>query len=195
MAAMALAPKGLGHYWKTHYADRTFQHLYRISGFDLWLLIPYFVVMVILAFYGLHRYQLVWLYFRNKKNASKGSEPAMRFAEGELPFVTIQLPIYNEQFVIGRLIDACCRLEYPRDRFEIQVLDDSTDETVRVAKNVWWSAMRQGISGWRRSPFTMCIGRIGMDIRRGRSTPDWRRRRGSLWRSSTRTLCLRKTGC
>ena len=49
--------------------------------------------------------------------------------EGELPFVTIQLPIFNEQFVIERLIEACCRLEYPRDRFEIQVLDDSTDET------------------------------------------------------------------
>ena len=49
----------------------------------------------------------------------------------ELPFVTIQLPIYNEQFVIDRLIDACCRFDYPRDRFEIQVLDDSTDETDR----------------------------------------------------------------
>jgi cellulose synthase/poly-beta-1,6-N-acetylglucosamine synthase-like glycosyltransferase len=54
----------------------------------------------------------------------------------KLPFVTIQLPIFNEQFVIDRLIEACCRLDYPRDRFEIQVLDDSTDETVRVAKQI-----------------------------------------------------------
>ena len=88
--------------------------------------------MVILAFYGIHRYQLVWLYYRNKKNATK--EPPQHYAEGQLPSVTIQLPIYNEQFVIDRLIDACCRLDYPRDRFEIQVLDDSTDETTTVAR-------------------------------------------------------------
>jgi cellulose synthase/poly-beta-1,6-N-acetylglucosamine synthase-like glycosyltransferase len=60
----------------------------------------------------------------------------MRFAEGQLPFVTIQLPIFNEQFVIDRLIDAVCKLDYPRDRFEIQVLDDSTDETTGVAREI-----------------------------------------------------------
>ncbi|WP_353067592.1 glycosyltransferase [Tunturibacter psychrotolerans] len=92
--------------------------------------------MIILAFYGIHRYQLVWLYFRNKKSAAKWSEPPMRFAEGELPFVTIQLPIFNEQFVIERLIEAVCRLDYPRDRFEVQVLDDSTDETTGVARDI-----------------------------------------------------------
>ena len=112
------------------------------------LLIPYFIVMVILAFYGIHRYQLVWLYFRNKKNAAKWDEPPARFAEDELPFVTIQLPIFNEQFVIDRLIDACCRLDYPRDRFEIQVLDDSTDETVTVAQ---------------RDCRAVCAGFAGMD--------------------------------
>lgn len=89
--------------------------------------------MIILAFYGVHRYQLVWLYYRNRRNAAKSDQPPARFTEEELPFVTIQLPIYNEQFVIDRLIDACCRLDYPRDRFEIQLLDDSTDETVDVA--------------------------------------------------------------
>jgi len=133
---LLLAPKGFGHYWKTHYADKTFEHLYRWNAFDTALLIPYFIVMVILAFYGIHRYQLVWLYFKNKKNAAKWNEPPMRFAEGQLPFVTIQLPIFNEQFVIDRLIDAVCRLEYPRDRFEIQLLDDSTDETTGVAREI-----------------------------------------------------------
>jgi cellulose synthase/poly-beta-1,6-N-acetylglucosamine synthase-like glycosyltransferase len=131
-----MAPKGLTHYWKTHYADHTFEHLYQLTGFDIALLIPYFLVMVILAFYGLHRYQLVYLYYKNKKNAAKWDETPARFAEGELPFVTIQLPIYNEQFVIGRLIDAVCRLDYPRDRFEIQLLDDSTDETTTVARAI-----------------------------------------------------------
>ncbi|WP_257031029.1 glycosyltransferase [Tunturiibacter empetritectus] len=92
--------------------------------------------MIILAFYGIHRYQLVWLYFKNKKNAAKWSEPPMRFAEGQLPFVTIQLPIFNEQFVIERLIEAVCSLDYPRDRFEVQVLDDSTDETTEVAREI-----------------------------------------------------------
>ncbi len=136
LASIVFAPKGIGYYWRSHYADKTFEHLYQLTAFDYWLLTPYFIVMIILAFYGIHRYQLVWLYYRNKKNASKWSESPARFAEGQLPFVTIQLPIFNEQFVIGRLIDACCRLDYPRDRFEIQVLDDSTDETTQVAEQI-----------------------------------------------------------
>jgi cellulose synthase/poly-beta-1,6-N-acetylglucosamine synthase-like glycosyltransferase len=131
-----LAPHGLSHYWKTHYLDQTFKDLYRWNTFDVCLLIPYFIVMVILAFYGIHRYQLVWLYYKNRKNAAKWDEPPQRWPEGELPYVTIQLPIFNEQFVIDRLIDACCRLDYPRDRFEIQVLDDSTDETTMVAQQI-----------------------------------------------------------
>ena len=134
--AVFSAPKGFGHYLKTHYADQTFKGIYQLTGFDYALLTPYFLVMVILAFYGLHRYQLVWLYFRNKKHAARWNEPVARFPEGALPFVTIQLPIFNEQFVIHRLLDACCKLDYPRDRFEIQVLDDSTDETTGVARSL-----------------------------------------------------------
>jgi cellulose synthase/poly-beta-1,6-N-acetylglucosamine synthase-like glycosyltransferase len=100
------------------------------------MLIPYFIVMVILAFYGIHRYQLVWLYYRNKKKEAHWDAPGARFPEDQLPFVTVQLPIYNEQFVVDRLIDAVCRIDYPRDRFEIQLLDDSTDETVGVASAI-----------------------------------------------------------
>ena len=136
MLGLLLAPKGFRHYLNSHYLDQTFKGLYRWNAFDTALLVPYFIVMIILAFYGIHRYQLVWLYFRNKKNAAKWSEPPMRFAEGQLPFVTIQLPIFNEQFVIERLIEAVCRLDYPRDRFEVQVLDDSTDETTGVARDI-----------------------------------------------------------
>jgi cellulose synthase/poly-beta-1,6-N-acetylglucosamine synthase-like glycosyltransferase len=148
-----LAPHGLSHYWRTHYLDNTFKGLYRWNAFDTWLLIPYFIVMVILAFYGIHRYQLVWLYFRNKKNEAKWNEPPARWPEGELPFVTIQLPIFNEQFVIDRLIDACCRLDYPRDRFEIQVLDDSTDETTVVAKQIV-ERYERGFAGMDPQPVT-----------------------------------------
>ena len=128
-----VSSRGLSHYWKTHYADHTFRNVYRWNTFDVSLLVPYFIVMIILAFYGIHRYQLVWLYYRNKRNEAHSDTPVARFDDHELPFVTIQLPIYNEQFVIDRLLDACCRLDYPRDRFEIQLLDDSTDETVGVA--------------------------------------------------------------
>ena len=148
---LLLAPKGFGHYWKTHYADKTFEHLYRWNTFDTCLLIPYFVVMIILSFYGLHRYQLVWLYYKNKRNAAKWDEPPARFAEENLPFVTIQLPIYNEQFVIDRLIEAVCRLEYPRDRFEIQLLDDSTDETQGVAREIVERYAR-GFAGMEAQP-------------------------------------------
>jgi len=133
LALFLSSQHGLSHYWKTHYADHTFRNVYRWNTFDVSLLVPYFIVMVILAFYGIHRYQLVWLYYRNKRNAAKSDQPPAHFSEEQLPFVTVQLPIFNEQFVIDRLLDACCRLDYPRDRFEIQLLDDSTDETCEVA--------------------------------------------------------------
>lgn len=148
-----MAPHGFSHYWKSHYLDQTFKGLYRWNAFDTWLLIPYFIVMVILAFYGIHRYQLVWLYYKNRKNAAKWDEPPARWPEGELPFVTIQLPIFNEQFVIDRLIDACCRLNYPRDRFEIQVLDDSTDETTFVAAQIV-ERYATGFAGMDPQPIT-----------------------------------------
>ena len=123
---------GLRHYLRDHYGDHTFEHLYQWNWFDASLLIPYFVVLVCLAFYGMHRYQLVWLYYRHKKKATK--EPPFRFEQ--LPRVTIQLPIFNEQFVIDRLIEACSQLDYPRELLEIQLLDDSTDETQEVARAI-----------------------------------------------------------
>jgi cellulose synthase/poly-beta-1,6-N-acetylglucosamine synthase-like glycosyltransferase len=122
----------LSHYLRSHYGDKTFEHLYRWNWFDTALLIPYFLVMVILAFYGMHRYQLVYLYYKHRKNAAK--EPPSLFEQ--LPRVTVQLPIFNEQFVIDRLIESCCNLDYPRERLQIQVLDDSTDETKDVARSI-----------------------------------------------------------
>jgi cellulose synthase/poly-beta-1,6-N-acetylglucosamine synthase-like glycosyltransferase len=191
-----VAPKGLSHYLKTHYGDRTFEHLYRWNAFDTALLIPYFIVMVILAFYGIHRYQLVWLYYKNKKNTPKWDEPPARFAEGELPFVTIQLPIFNEQFVIDRLIEAVCRLNYPRDRFEIQVLDDSTDETVHVARQIVerYAAGFGGVHPIEPSLSSICIEPIVMGIRRVRLTRVWTLRVVNWWRSSMRTSCRSRSG-
>ncbi|HEX8892737.1 MAG TPA: cellulose synthase family protein [Terriglobales bacterium] len=125
-------PHGLRHYFRTHFLDTTFKGLYKPNAFDLALLIPYFVLMVVLAFYGMHRYQLVYLYYKHRKN--KTTDPPSRFAQ--LPKVTIQLPIFNEQFVVDRLVDCVCKMDYPADKLEIQVLDDSTDETVEVARGV-----------------------------------------------------------
>jgi len=87
----------------------------------------YFVCLVVLSLYGAHRWYLLWLY---RKHRFDGARPLRRFEE--LPRLTVQLPLYNEMYVAERLIDAVCELDYPRDRLEIQVLDDSTDETTRI---------------------------------------------------------------
>jgi len=129
---VAGSQKGLVNYFKHQFLDTTFKGLYSPNAFDLMLLVPYFVVMIILAAYGLHRYALVFMYYRNEKNRT--TEPPEKFTE--LPRVTVQLPIFNEQYVIERLLDSICKLEYPKDRLDIQVLDDSTDETVEVAAAV-----------------------------------------------------------
>ncbi len=129
---LLMEPRGFRHYLKSHFLDTTFKGLYHANGFDLALLIPYFVVLIVLAFYGMHRYQLVYLYYKHRKN--KVTEPDSQFTE--LPRVTVQLPIFNEQYVIDRLVDCVCKMDYPREKLQIQVLDDSTDETVQVAAAV-----------------------------------------------------------
>ncbi len=130
--ALIFASKGLVPYLRHHFLDKTFQGLYQVNAFDLALLIPYFVVLIILAAYGAHRYWLVYLYYKHQK--SKTTEPSARFQIDQLPRVTIQLPIFNEQYVVERLLDAVCRLDYPKEKLDIQLLDDSTDETVEVAR-------------------------------------------------------------
>ncbi|MCX6616476.1 MAG: glycosyltransferase family 2 protein [Acidobacteria bacterium] len=112
--------------------DRSFEKVYRPNAFDVALLTPYFLVLIVLSAYGLHRYWLVFKYFRNKRHAAR--PPLERFQQ--LPRVTVQLPVYNERFVVERLVEAACRIEYPRHLLDIQVLDDSTDETVAVARGV-----------------------------------------------------------
>src|SRR5947207_2033686 len=89
----------------------------------------YFFVLIVLAVYGWHRYYLVYLYMRNR-----GREPKAGPQLTPLPVVTIQLPLYNEVYVADRLIDAVCRIDYPRELLEIQVLDDSVDETCSIAE-------------------------------------------------------------
>ncbi len=133
IAELAFAPtSGFRRYLYEQYADQTFKGLYHWNWFDASILIPYFAVMILLSLYGMHRYTLVYLYYKYQKNYNP--EPPRKF--DELPTVTVQLPIFNEQFVIDRLIDAVCAMEYPREKLEIQVLDDSTDETQEVAAGI-----------------------------------------------------------
>src|SRR4030095_8425369 len=92
-------------------------------------LIVYFFVLSILGIYGWHRYYLVYEYMKNKDRVPGPPPPV-----DEWPVVTIQLPIYNEMYVVDRLVDAVCEIDYPPDKLEIQVVDASTDETCEIAQ-------------------------------------------------------------
>src|SRR5579863_5708900 len=94
------------------------------------MLIPYFAILVVLSVYGLHRYEVIRTYFKHRRNAV--TEPPLRF--DRLPPVTIQLPLYNERYVTERLIEEVLKIEYPKELLQIQVLDDSTDDTAPFAE-------------------------------------------------------------
>ena len=95
------------------------------------ILAAYFFVLVILAVYGWHRYYMVYLYMRHKHEVPV---PRAEYDYASLPVVTIQLPLYNEMYVVDRLVDSVCAIDYPREKLEIQILDDSTDETRSIAE-------------------------------------------------------------
>jgi cellulose synthase/poly-beta-1,6-N-acetylglucosamine synthase-like glycosyltransferase len=92
-------------------------------------LAAYFFVLIVLAVYGWHRYYLVYIYMRHRDRAPRPG-PAL----SPQPVVTIQLPLYNEMYVADRLITSVAAIDYPRELLEIQVLDDSTDETCAIAE-------------------------------------------------------------
>ncbi len=103
-----------------------------MSIFDTLVLGAYFGLMAILSLFGLHRYSLVYLYYRHRDRVQ--GPPKTRFRT--LPTVTVQLPVYNEKFVVADLVDAICALRYPRHLLQIQVLDDSTDETAALLERI-----------------------------------------------------------
>ena len=118
-------------YLQRIFAPDPFRGIYHTNTFDLLILVPYFVVLIILSFYGSHRYFLLYAYYRHRKNRPNQPEKTM----DPLPRVTVQLPVYNERYVVERLIEEACRIDYPRELLEIQVLDDSTDDTVMLARD------------------------------------------------------------
>jgi cellulose synthase/poly-beta-1,6-N-acetylglucosamine synthase-like glycosyltransferase len=128
LGAIAAGANPFTNYWHK-LTDRTFAGLYQANAFDFAIMVPYFLVLVVLAAYGMHRYVLVYNFFKYRHHVpGPVQDPA------EWPKVTIQLPIFNERYVIERLVECVAQFDYPHDRMEIQVLDDSTDETIEVAR-------------------------------------------------------------
>src|SRR5213082_1744134 len=91
------------------------------------LTICYLSVLIGLSAYGIHRYFIIYLFLKNRKR-----EPVPDRQFEQLPKVTVQLPIFNEIYVVERLLRSVSELDYPRELLEIQVLDDSTDDTREV---------------------------------------------------------------
>ncbi|HEX3878476.1 MAG TPA: glycosyltransferase [Bryobacteraceae bacterium] len=110
--------------------DDTFANAHQMAWFDWAMLIPYFAVLGVLSIYGLHRYDIIRTYFKHKKKSI--DQPLKRFEK--LPPVTIQLPLYNERYVVERLIEETVKMDYPKELLQIQVLDDSTDDTAPFAE-------------------------------------------------------------
>lgn len=90
----------------------------------------YISVLLGLAGYGCYRWATLYLYFKHGK---KRPQPDREFSREELPLVTVQLPVFNEMHVVDRLLDAVSKLDYPQEKLEIQILDDSTDETTEIS--------------------------------------------------------------
>lgn len=93
----------------------------------------YFFSLSILFFFGSHGFSMVYYYFKTFNSRTKDLSIEELHLD-ELPLVTLQLPLFNERYVIRRLIDACMRIEYPKDKLEIQILDDSTDDSVEIVR-------------------------------------------------------------
>jgi cellulose synthase/poly-beta-1,6-N-acetylglucosamine synthase-like glycosyltransferase len=117
--------------------------LYRLDAFDWTVLTAYFIILAVLSLYGTYRIKQVVDFWRYRHISPR---PRALYAEGELPRVTVQLPLFNEMYVVERLLAAVTAIDYPRDRLEIQVLDDSTDETCEVAERAVERYRREGFS-------------------------------------------------
>ena len=96
---------------------------------EIVITIIYSVSLLYIFLFSLGQLHLTWIYIRNEKKPKQAEETKLL---NVYPPVTVQLPIYNEKYVVERLIDAVSKFQYPKDKLEIQVLDDSTDETTDI---------------------------------------------------------------
>ncbi|MFH1130533.1 MAG: cellulose synthase family protein [Pseudomonadota bacterium] len=114
-----------------------------MEWYQIALIVPYLLVLLCLAVYGFHRTHLVCLFLKHRQ---RRPEPKHKFAEKDLPKVTVQCPLFNEMYVAERLLEAVARLDYPKDKLEIQVLDDSTDETQGICRAKTDELRAQGVN-------------------------------------------------
>ena len=98
------------------------------------IIIVYTIALILIFMYALAQLNLLFNYLSSKKQKDY-CEPLDFSKIDEVPYVTIQLPVYNEMYVMERLLDNIAKIEYPREKLEIQVLDDSTDETVITTRD------------------------------------------------------------
>lgn len=108
---------------------------------EILILVVYILALFILFVYGMHSLTMLYLYARIQR-----VDPPMPTApnESDLPMVTVQLPLYNEFYVSERLVESVCSLDWPRHLLEIQVLDDSTDETSALMRDVCRRKLAEG---------------------------------------------------
>jgi cellulose synthase/poly-beta-1,6-N-acetylglucosamine synthase-like glycosyltransferase len=104
----------------------------------------YFGILLVLSLYGLHRYIILFLYFKHTRFGQRRETPVLE--PSEFPAVTIQLPLYNERYVARRVIDAAAAMRYPRHLLRIQVLDDSTDDTQAIAREAVDALLAGGVN-------------------------------------------------
>tara|TARA_B110001450_G_scaffold143649_1_gene134379 strand:+ start:4724 stop:6226 length:1503 start_codon:yes stop_codon:yes gene_type:complete len=99
------------------------------------LMIVYSISLILVLFYSLSQLNLLWNYVQYKKKKEK--HPLLDLTKSEsIPFITIQLPVFNELYVMERLLKCINQIEYPREKLEVQVLDDSTDESVELTRRL-----------------------------------------------------------
>ena len=109
------------------------------------VLVLYGIALLLIFIYSLMQMSLVISYRKGKKEQRKQTPVISDADQKDLPCVTVQLPVYNELYVVERLIDTIAGFNYPKDKFEIQVLDDSTDESVRIIAEKVAEIKNQGI--------------------------------------------------
>ncbi|GAB3737085.1 cellulose synthase family protein [Spirosoma lituiforme] len=111
---------------------------------EILVLIVYAMALLLLFVYNCGQLSLIVKYLRSEKQRQVIAQSVSHISPEKLPMVTVQLPIYNELYVVERLIDAVVQLNYPKDKLDIQLLDDSTDETVGIIAQKIAEYKRQG---------------------------------------------------
>ncbi|MEO0135974.1 MAG: glycosyltransferase [candidate division WOR-3 bacterium] len=107
------------------------------------ILFIYTLVLLVLFFYSIHSYVLLFLHIKYRRNRIK-DEKNCNLTLKEYPEVTIQLPIFNEKFVVRRLINSVLMVDYPKEKLEVQILDDSTDETTAIIEELIEEPLKSG---------------------------------------------------